>query len=85
MAGFPNTPSVGQTYTVGTITWEWNGTAWTVKSAGVVELGLNDLSDVVITSPQQDQLIKYEQNTQQWKNFTQDGGTFLGTLDGGNF
>ena len=25
---FPNSPTVGQEFTVGDITWEWTGTVW---------------------------------------------------------
>jgi hypothetical protein len=25
---FPNSPTVGQLFTVGEITWEWTGTVW---------------------------------------------------------
>lgn len=75
MAGFPNTPSIGQTYMVGTITWEWNGTAWIVKSAGVVEISLNDLSDVIITTPDSNEVLKYDGS--EWKNSSfLDGGAF---------
>jgi len=29
---FPNSPSTGQTFTVGPVTWKWDGSTW--KSAG---------------------------------------------------
>lgn len=32
---FPENPSVGQTYTIGSRTWVWNGTAWQLQS-GVI-------------------------------------------------
>jgi hypothetical protein len=75
MAGFPNTPSIGDTYTVGTITWEWNGTAWTVKSAGTIDISLSDLSDVTITTPTSNEVLKYDGS--EWKNSN--------SLDGGGF
>lgn len=25
---FPDTPTIGQRYTSGTVTWEWTGTTW---------------------------------------------------------
>jgi len=75
MAGFPNTPYVGQTYTVGAITWEWNGTAWTVKSSTTASIALTDLSDVEIVSPSPDEILKY--NGSLWTN--------QGNLDGGSF
>jgi len=75
MAGFPNTPSIGNTYTVGTITWEWNGTAWTVKSSTTASIALTDLSDVTITTPVENQILKY--NGSEWNNSSAvDGGSF---------
>lgn len=29
---FPDAPSVNDTYTVGNVTWIWNGTTWTSAS-----------------------------------------------------
>ena len=75
MAGFPNIPSVGQTHTIGTITWEWNGVSWVVKSGGTVDISLTDLSDVTITSPTEGQVLKYDSS--EWTN--------QGSLDGGSF
>jgi hypothetical protein len=75
MAGFPNTPYVGQTYTVGAITWEWNGTAWTVKSSTTASIALTDLTDVTITTPVENQILKY--NGSEWNNSSAvDGGSF---------
>jgi hypothetical protein len=34
---FPNSPTVGQLFTVGSITWQWNGTVW--RSQGTVVPG----------------------------------------------
>jgi hypothetical protein len=34
MVNFPNSPTVGQTYTVGTKSWTWNGTAWNAVVSG---------------------------------------------------
>lgn len=75
MAGFPNTPSVGQIHTIGTITWEWNGVSWVVKSGGTVDISLTDLSDVTISSPTEGQVLKYDSS--EWTN--------QGSLDGGSF
>lgn len=30
---FPDAPSVDDTYTVGSVTWIWNGTTWTSASS----------------------------------------------------
>ncbi len=32
---FPNSPTVGQLFTVGTITWRWTGTVWQGLGAAV--------------------------------------------------
>lgn len=32
MLDFPNSPTVGQQYSAGTKTWEWNGVAWDAVS-----------------------------------------------------
>ena len=34
---FPNSPTVGQLFTVGSITWQWDGTVW--RSQGTVVPG----------------------------------------------
>lgn len=56
---FPSSPTVGQTYTYGTRTWQWNGSGWerqinagqTVSvfvSPGVlVELGISALPSTI--------------------------------------
>ena len=36
MAGFPNSPSLNDTYTLGDKTWEWDGTMWRIKTTGAV-------------------------------------------------
>jgi hypothetical protein len=74
MAGFPNTPSIGTIHSIGTVTWEWNGVAWVVKSGTIVDIALSDLSDVTISSPNSNQVLKY--NGSEWVNDNLDGGTF---------
>ncbi len=32
---FPSNPTIGQTHTVGSRTYTWNGTAWVVSSSSV--------------------------------------------------
>lgn len=34
---FPDTPIVGQEFTVGNITWIWNGTSWNSKTSQPIE------------------------------------------------
>lgn len=74
-SNFPNNPSVGTTHTIGDITWEWNGTAW-IGVAGIgISLSLNDLTDVILTSPLENELLKYDGS--EWKNSDSlDGGSF---------
>jgi hypothetical protein len=43
---FPNSPTVGQTFTVGDTTWEWNGTTW--KSLGTVITGEANFSSFLL-------------------------------------
>jgi hypothetical protein len=74
MAGFPNTPTIGQIHSIGTVTWEWNGVAWVVKSGTIVDIALSDLTDVTISSPNSNQVLKY--NGSEWVNDNLDGGTF---------
>ncbi len=33
---FPSSPTVGNTYTSGTRTWQWNGTSWGLTASGIV-------------------------------------------------
>ena len=32
---FPNSPTVGQTYTVGNRTWQWDGTSWNLQTTSI--------------------------------------------------
>jgi hypothetical protein len=43
---FPDTPTVGQTFTVGATTWQWTGTVW--KSLGTVIVGEANFSSFLI-------------------------------------
>ena len=47
-----------------------DGTTITVTNTGLIKavLGLNDVSDVTITSPANGQVIKYNSSTQKWEN-----------------
>ena len=47
MAYFPANPTVGQTYTIGAITWTWNGSGW-LKGASAAALN----TTVSATAPQ---------------------------------
>ena len=58
---FPNSPSVGQTYSVGNRTWKWDGTSWAVGT-GAPSIYVQDTAPA---SPQTgDQW--YESDTGRW-------------------
>ena len=38
---FPNNPIVGQLYTYGTVTWQWNGTSWTSLGGAAPNYGMD--------------------------------------------
>ena len=44
--------------------------------------GLDDLTDVDISSPQNDEVLKYNSTTQKWENGTGGGGGGSSTLAG---
>lgn len=48
---FPNSPSVNQTYTVGSRTWTYTGTAWVLTgSVGLPDGGVLDGGQVTTTT-----------------------------------
>lgn len=54
---FPDSPSVDDTFTVGTKTWTWNGSYWISDEAAT---GLNSLTDVSISSPADGEVVQYD-------------------------
>jgi hypothetical protein len=46
---FPNSPTVGQTFTVGEASWRWNGTVW--KSATSQNVSRYTVSDTAPFGP----------------------------------
>src|SRR3974390_3499403 len=38
---FPNSPTTGQTYTSGSVTWKWDGAKWVITSPAGAPLVLN--------------------------------------------
>ena len=40
---FPDAPSVNDTHTVGTSTWTWDGTKWTITSTDEIDANVDDL------------------------------------------
>lgn len=56
MADFPASPTVGQVYTLGSLSWQWNGSAWdtyySANSANIVYLdSTQTLTAKTLTSP----------------------------------
>lgn len=50
---FPNSPTVGQTFTVGNRVWEWDGTAWNLTTtyfSGLSETIINAKGDLIVGS-----------------------------------
>jgi hypothetical protein len=83
-SNFPNNPSVGTTHTIGNITWKWNGVSWIAATVITNTVSLNDLTDVTVTNPTEDEILKYNGNS--WTNTTATFNNITGaTLDGGNF
>jgi hypothetical protein len=74
-SNFPNDPAINDTHTIGNITWRWNGVAWIALPGNGSTLSLNDLSDVTITTPTSNEVLKYDGS--EWKNSNSlDGGAF---------
>jgi len=49
---FPASPTVGQTYTVGTRTWTWDGSIWSMQAMtlGVASISTSELADSAVTT-----------------------------------
>lgn len=56
---FPNTPSLNETYTVGSTTWLYDGEKWVLASTPI---SIDDLSDVDLTtvSPSAGDVLSYD-------------------------
>jgi hypothetical protein len=39
---FPNSPTIGDTFTVGNRTWEWNGTKWSLQTTAIENFTVSD-------------------------------------------
>jgi hypothetical protein len=60
---FPDTPTQGDTYVSGDITWEYDGTKW--KKLSTATLG--NLTDINTTGVQDGQTLIYNSATQKWE------------------
>ena len=65
---FGSAASIATTSTPGLVMPD--GTTITITNTGLIKavLGVNDISDVVITSPTNGQVLKYNNATQKWEN-----------------
>lgn len=65
---FGSAASIATTSTPGLVMPD--GTTITITNTGLIKavLGVNDISDVVITSPTNGQVLKYNSATQKWEN-----------------
>lgn len=48
--GFPTDPEIGDTYVVGSTTYQWNGDAWIVQSAGTVTISTLTVETLIVTT-----------------------------------
>lgn len=60
---FPITPSLNQTYSNGSTTWKWTGVSWIVIASPI---GLDDLADVSVDSPTDQQILRYDAELSNW-------------------
>lgn len=80
---FPIAPSVDQTYSSGATTWKWTGVSWIVVA---VPLDLDDLADVSVAAPTDQQILQYDAQSSNWAaatiNFSAafNGGTITNPL-----
>jgi hypothetical protein len=74
---FPTPTSVGQTYVLGSKTWQWTGEGWKLIST----ISLDNLTDVIVSTPTTNQVLSY--NGTNWVNATASasGGGGSGTFD----
>lgn len=78
---FPNSPTSGDVFTVGSRSWKWNGTAWTSNNVTIsatspitytdgdiafAGINLNALTDTAVTDPATGQVLIY--NGTGWVN-----------------
>ena len=65
---FPNSPSVGQEFTVGGRSWKWNGSRWIVSSSPLSRSTIDDIGDVSITSVTNGDFLRYNGSASVWIN-----------------
>lgn len=69
---FPNSPSVGATYTVGNLTWTFSGVSWDLSAAGIQ--GIQGIQGPTGLQGLQGASVQGTQGIQ---------GSLIGSLDGG--
>jgi hypothetical protein len=75
---FPNSPALNDTHTVGSNTWSYDGEKWVLVGEAI---DLEDLGDVVLTSPTANQVLTYDGTN--WVN-DDPGSGGSGDIDGGD-
>lgn len=80
---FPNSPTSGDVFTVGSRSWKWNGTAWTSNNVTIsatspitytagdiafAGIALDALTDVSASTPSSNQVLQW--NGTAWVNAT---------------
>lgn len=87
---FPNNPTVNQTYTSGTTTWVWNGTAWNISGSsssganpGFSTIEVAGQSDVVAVSSGETLTVVAGTNVSITTNNTAKSLTINSTAEGG--
>lgn len=79
---FPNSPVIGNTHTVGSNTWIWDGIAWNLQPPGST---LDTLSDVDVLSASDGQVLYYDGTSSTWRPLSLsssfNGGTISSALN----
>ena len=64
---FPNTPNVGDQYTVDNSTWIWTGVSWDIVP-GIAVSTVSSLLDVTLTGLTNGDILTYNEATSKWVN-----------------
>lgn len=63
---FPSSPTVGTIYSANGGRWKWDGVVWVVDNL----YNLDNITDVVITTPTDNQTLTYDAASETWINET---------------
>lgn len=84
---FPDSPSVNDVHTVGSLSWKWTGVAWEAVGTDIeTASAVSELTDVQLTDLADNQVLLYDTAVSKWINVDTDvlTGTNYDVLDGGN-